>query len=451
MRNTALVLYGKLRDSFWFIPALLALVAFLAALTSLWIDHDLGSDWSSDLMWIFWAGTASGGRSVMSVISTSMMTVVSIVYSLTITTLSQTSAHYGPRVLRNFTSDRGNQFVLGAFIATFVFCLTVLRSISSEDGHHFVPFISVNIGVLLGLASLGVLIYYIHHIAQAIQAENLIAGIGRDFEKAVPHLFPKDVGVPRQAGLPADDARWHSAYPLCSTRSGYLIGLDVAKLISLAVQYDVVVRVEKRPGDFVPQGGALLRIYPVENVTAETAAGFRPCYSWGLHRTPDQDILYSIQQMVEIATHALSPGINEPFTAITCLDWLGASLRRVSVQTPPSILRADDDGRLRAIIPHTSFSQMVSASFDQVRLYGCGNPVIVRHLLATIAGLANNLQRHEDFDCLLDYIQLVAADAGAALRDQRDRQDVELTAARARETLLEFQAALPLLSGGAIV
>ena len=203
----------------------MALLSAAAAIGMVRADDVLGPEWSRDISWI-WAGSAEGARSVLSVIAGSIMTVVSIVYSLTITSLAQTSSHFGPRVLRNFTSDRGNQFVLGTFIATFVYCLLVLRTVNSEPESRFVPFLSVNVGVVFALASLGVLIYFIHHISQSIQAENLISGVGVAFQEAVPELFPKSMGAAKHDTVLPDPAAWERAHAVESSVNAYVLGID---------------------------------------------------------------------------------------------------------------------------------------------------------------------------------------------------------------------------------
>jgi len=182
-----------LADSFWFLPLLMVLIIGGVALGTVALDHAVGSAWVHDIGWV-WSGRADGARGVLSVIAGSVMTVVSIVFSLTVTTLAQTSSHYGPRVLRNFTSDRFVQFTLGTFIATFVYCLLVLRTVRSAEESEFVPYLAVNLGVLFSLASLAVLIFFLHHISQSIQAENLIASVGTDFQRTIPILFPESVG-----------------------------------------------------------------------------------------------------------------------------------------------------------------------------------------------------------------------------------------------------------------
>ncbi len=218
MKLRLLSLYDTLTDSFWFLPALMALLAGGAALGSVALDHKIGSEWVQDIGWV-WSGGADGARGVLSVVAGSIMTVISIVFSLTITTLAQTSSHFGPRVLRNFTSDRGVQFTLGTFIATFVYCLLVLRTVRSVEESAFVPYLSVNMGVLLALASLAVLIFFIHRVSQSIQAENLIAEVGEDFQRSLSTLFPERIGQPQSDATspcqPPDESQWQNA---CASR-----------------------------------------------------------------------------------------------------------------------------------------------------------------------------------------------------------------------------------------
>ena len=214
MKLRLIQIRDSLADSFWFLPALMALLAGGAALGSVALDHKIGSGWVQSIGWV-WSGGADGARGVLSVVAGSVMTVVSIVFSLTISVLAQTSSHFGPRVLRNFTSDRKVQFTLGTFISTFVYCLLVLRTVRSVEESAFVPYLSVNIGVLLALASLAVLIFFIHHISQSIQAENLIAAVGEDFQNSLTVLFPERIGQPQNATSnhcqPPDENQWQQA------------------------------------------------------------------------------------------------------------------------------------------------------------------------------------------------------------------------------------------------
>ncbi len=433
MKLRLIQIRDALSDSFWFLPALMALLAGGAALGSVALDHTLGSGWVQSMGWV-WSGGADGARGVLSVIAGSVMTVVSIVFSLTISALAQTSSHFGPRVLRNFTSDRRVQFTLGTFISTFVYCLLVLRTVRSVEELSFVPYLSINLGVLLALASLAVLIFFIHHISQSIQAENLIAEVGEDFEASLKVLFPERIGEPQNATSnhgPPDEKEWQDALQIHADENGYLQRVDDEQLMKLAVQGDCVFKLEKRPGDFVASGSPLLRVLASSDFSPENQGNLRACFSLGRYRTPHQDLLYSIQQLVEIAAHALSPGINEPFTALTCIDWLGTSLRGVAERDLPSPLRRDEAGQLRVIVEMLDFGQIARASFDQIRIYGASNPDIMLNLLRIIAEIAPVLHRSNDRDALIEHAHLIGTDA-AQIENEADRGRV---AQKLRDTL----------------
>lgn len=420
-------------DSFWFLPVLMAALAAAAALGGVTLDQWLGDDWVPDIGWV-WAGGAEGARSMLSTIAGSAMTVVSIVFSLTISTLAQVSSRYGPRVLRNFTSDRGNQFVLGTFIATFIYCLLVLRTVRSVEESHFVPTLSVNVGVGLAVASLLVLIYFIHHISQGIQAEHLVAQVAGEFQKAVPRLFPEPIGSARGDQDAPDPAQWEAARAVDAADDGYLQRIDDDRLMRLAVENDLELKLEKRPGEFVIRAAALVRALPPSRITGSLERELRECFSLGVHRTPDQDALFSIQQLVEIAAHAMSPGINEPFTALTCIDWLGASLRSVADRRMPSPLRHDDSGRLRVVARPLTFAELANAAFDPLRLYGGDNADLMTRMLDTFAELAPRLPP-EDRALLGRLARLIGQDAGR-IPNEADRQRLADVLQRTLRSLL---------------
>ena len=421
MKLRLIKLRDHLADSFWFLPAVMALLAGGLALCTVAFDHAIGADWIKNISWVF-AGGADGARSVLSAISSSVMTVVSIVFSLTIATLSQTSSHYGPRVLRNFTSDRRVQLTMGTFISTFIYCLLVLRTVRSVEESTFVPYLSVTIGVVLALASLAVLIFFIHHVSQSIQAENLIAEVGEDFNEMLETFFPEEIGEERHRKTPPDPSCWTNARRIDARASGYLQRVDETTLMALAVRHDLQLKLEKRPGEFVGQGTPYLRALSAAVTSDGIDGALRDCFSLGFYRTRHQDVLYSLQQLVEIAAHALSPGINEPFTALTCIDWLGTALRGVIRRDLPDPDRYDGDGRLRVLVPVVTFEEFARTTFDQIRVYGADNPDVVMRLLDMIAGLAPDLRRAGDRAVLRHHAGLIGEDAAERLDNQDDRK-----------------------------
>lgn len=436
MRALLIKLHDRLVDSVWFVPAAMALLAAAAALGTVELDRSLGDEWALSIGWV-WAGSADGARSVLSVVAGSVMTVVSIVFSLTITTLAQTSSHFGPRVLRNFTADRGVRVTLGTFIATFVYCLLVLRTVRSVEEVRFVPFLSVNVGVAMALAALAVLIYFIHHVSQIIQGENLIADAGGAFQDALPRLFPERLGHGEPDAVPPPAEEWLDAPAVVSPGNGYLQRIDDQRLMDLAVRYDLCCKLERRPGDFVTRGSPLLLLAtPGPRMTPRIERELAACFNLGPHRTPYQDPLYSLQQLAEIAAHALSPGINEPFTALTCIDWLSASLRGVASREMPAPLRNDPGGRLRVVTPPWSLAEMADAAFDQIRRYGASNAEVMARLVDVIAEVAPVLRRDADREMLHQHARLIEADA-AEVPNATDRERVYRHCRAAQRALSE--------------
>jgi uncharacterized membrane protein len=437
MKRPAPSLYYTVKESFWFLPAVMALSAAGAAIGSVALDRIIGDKWM-DGMALVWSGGAEGARSVLSVIAGSTMTVVSIVFSITITALAQTSSHFGPRVLRNFTRDRRNQFVLGAFVSAFVFSLLVLRTVRSDVANPFVPYLSVNVGIALTLLSIAVLIFFIHHIATSIQADLLIARIGRECLDAVAKMFPQEVGT----GASGPTGELPAVGDVVQAKSlGYVRSVDEAALFDAARRARVLVTVLARPGDFVSLGRPLARVAPVGALNEDMADEVRDGFDVGDRRTPEQDLSYSVQQLVEIAARALSPGINEPFTAMMCIDHLGAVLRSLAGREAPPPLRTDDGGAPRVVACPLPFPEIVDLSFGMIRRYADGAADIYIGLLRTVRDLAPSLRREADREALLNEVRQIHSDA-LAVRNAHDRKRVS---ERARETRDVLRA--PLVAG----
>ena len=191
--------------------------------------------------------------------------------------------------------------------------------------------------------------------------------------------------------------------------------------MELATNHDLQLRLEKRPGEFVGQGTPFLWALPPAAVDDEINDALRGCFSLGRHRSPHQDALYSLQQLVEIAAHALSPGINEPFTALTCIDWLGSGLRGIIRRDLPAPDRYDEQGTLRVLAPAVTFEDVARGAFDQIRVYGANNPDVVMRLLNVIASLAPDARREDDRAVLRHHAELIGADAADQLKNEHDR------------------------------
>lgn len=387
-----------------------------------WLEGHLG--------WTFRSG-ADGASAVLGIIAGSMITIAGVVFSMTLITLSLASSQLGPRLLRNFMSDTRTQVVLGTFIATFIYCLLVLRTIRREEGAEFVPNLSVSVGVVLAVASVGVLIYFIHHVSVSIQANEIAARIGKEFIKGVNHLFPKHIG---EETLPVPEGSSEAslvemfdrdAQSVVADENGYLQLVYGDELLKLAIDENLIVRLERKPGNYVVAGTPLVLISPGSRVTKQLTKQVQSFFVLGNQRTSDQDIEFAVNQLVEMAARALSTGLNDPFTAIACVDHLGSGLCELATRDTPSPYRYDHDHKLRVIGRADSFDEIVDAAFNQIRQYGRSNAAVSIRLLTTIAVIMRFAHRPEDCATLLRHAEMVVRGANEGLPEKEDRQAVE--------------------------
>jgi uncharacterized membrane protein len=368
---------------------------------------------------------------VLSTIAGSMMTIASITFSITIVALQLASSQFGPRLLRNFMRDRGNQVAIGTFIATFTYCLLVLRTINGSENDPFVPHIAVTVGLLLALASLGVLIYFIHHAAESIQAENVIAAVSRDLHHAIDALYPEDLGadppesIEDRAERTLPDAFERESRPIGSPVSNYLQAIDLNRLLGLAVEHDMVLSIEQRPGRFFFKGGDLVRAWPGGQVDDDVADAIRGSFYFGSRRSLSQDIEYAIDQLVEVAVRALSPGVNDPFTAINCIDRLGAALCSLAERKMPSPYRFDDERRLRVVTETSSVPGIFDAAFHQIRQASFGDASVTIRLLETLAAIARQTTDPVFRGAIRRHADAVHRGSQDGLKDPMDRHDAD--------------------------
>jgi uncharacterized membrane protein len=407
MKNKILHLWSKARGSFWFVPTVMTFCAI--ALSILFLSIDMFELAYKDLKgWWLYTGGPDGARLVLSTIAGSMITVAGVVFSITIVVLSLTSSQFGPRLIRNFMDDRAKQMVLGTFIATFIYCLFVLQNIRDIGDQYFVPYVSVTFGIVLAAASIGVLIYFIHDISTSIQANNITARVCRDLDKVIELEFPERIDSGRSENdreyrdeLVENDGYAAEKYytdivAVSSNRSGYLQDLDVDGLKKAATGHDVIVRLENRPGDFILENGTLFWVWPGERTNPDLEKKLRSFFVIGRERTSSQDVEYAVRLLVEIAVRALSPGVNDPFTAITCVDRLGEALGKIARRKLPGPFCYDDKNNLRLILKNFRFSGIADAAFNQIRQNAAQIPSVSIRLLEIVGALARIVDGEED-------------------------------------------------------
>jgi uncharacterized membrane protein len=432
----------RVRSSFWFLPAIMASGAMVLALLTVAVDAQV-TDWLALNWGVTFTGGAEGSSVLLGAIAGSMITIAGVVFSMTLVALSLASSQLGPRLLRSFMRDTTTQVVLGTFVATFLYCLLVLRTIRRAEETVFIPHLSVTLGVLLAVVSVGVLIYFIHHMSVSIQANEVVARVGRELIEAIERAFPDTVGRGAPGtpfGPPAADFldRFErEAHPIGSVADGYLRFFDDDALMALAVEEDVVIRVERRPGSYVVATRPLVLVWPGHKVTDALTDRVNSAFALGNQRTSGQDIEFAVNELVEIALRALSPGVNDPFTAMTCVDRLGSALCRFAQREMPSPYQYDTQSRLRLITRVFTFPDVTDAAFNQIRQHARSSTAVTLRLLETIAEIAGSAHRSEDRDALLRHARMIAHGAVGGLPEDEDRQAVDSC----------FRSASDLLSG----
>ena len=432
--------WENVKDSLWFLPSMMAIGAIALSFLMVHIDQKVETSWVMAVGWL-WAGGTDGARAVLSTIAGSTITVAGTTFSITITALVLASSQFGPRLLRNFMADRGNQFVLGTFIATYLYCLLVLRTVRSVDENRFVPYLSVSVGMLLGLLSLGVLIYFIHHMADSIQADNLAAAVAKELRESITRMFPAEADAAdaheysQTERVP--DGFERDAQHIESERAGYVQNLDTQALLLLAQKHDLVIRIQRRPGDFVARGNDLVRAWPPQNCNDKFRDQVCGAYIIGRSRTAMQDVEFSIDQLVEIAVRALSPGINDPQTAMTCVDWLGAALGHIAEREFPSSQYRDDNGKLRVLVANPiCFALFADAAYNEIRRYGAGAVAVMIRVLESIAEVAAHTKDDEELGVLRRHADGVVEAARAKIGDPNDRALLDAQHAKTLHALI---------------
>ncbi len=423
MKAKLLIWWESLHTSFWFVPSVMVIGAMALSTFTLAVDRSIDERAVAALPFTFKDGV-EGARSLLATVAGSMITVTGVTFSVVIVAFTLASSQFSPRLLRNFMRDTGNQVVLGTFIAAFSYCLFVLRVVGGPNG-NFVPRISVSVGFAMTIVSVGALVYFVHHASALIQAQSIIAEVGRELDHALKVLYPEDIGVPAAAGaeLPRDFAA--ESTEVLADRSDYIEAIDGQGLLALAQREDLIIALEGRPGDFIGPGEVIARVFPSARAREEIRAAVRNSFFYAPQRTQTQDPEFALSELVEIAVRALSPGINDPHTACLCVDRLGAALAKVASRPAPSSHRAGGDGRLRIVAKHYGFSGLADAAFNQIRQYGSSSVAVTIRLLEAIRIVACHTTRDEDRQTLLCHARMIERVSKRVISEPLDQQDVQ--------------------------
>lgn len=408
-------LLDDLAETFWLIPALLVLAGVAGALGVLEIDRsEILPRWLLE-EWLY-DGGATGARTLLGAIASSTIGVAGTAFSITIAALSLAAGQMGPRLLRNFTRDRGNQLTLGAFLGTFCYALMVLRSVRTEtEGAGFVPHLSLSIGIVLAFVCVATLVYFVGHMAGRINVDTVIELVSEDIHAALMRLTTDERQPP-----PPPPSFWRDATPIADSRRGYLQQLDESGLAGWAAEHETAIRLLVRPGDYVFPGAPIaLMLPPVEG--ADVAV--RNATALGPQRVSSSDLRFAVRQLVEVAVRALSPGINDPHTAISVLDRLGAVLCEVKpLYLPTGVWQ--EQGRPVLIVPHIQYEQLVNVMFHMIRQNAIGNTSVLKRQLEVLTQVVSCDRDGARMETLRRHADLILGDAERDVTTPGDLDDL---------------------------
>ncbi len=396
MTAQARKLLSDLGETFWLLPGLMVAGGILLGVALVDADRSgLVPRWLIDGPWLY-NGGGTGARTLLGAVASSTIGVAGTVFSITIAALSLAAGQMGPRLLRNFVRDRGNQFTLGAFLGTFSYALMVLRSVRTQAEGEFIPHLSMSVGILLAFVCVGTLVFFVGHMAGRINVDTVVELVSEDVHRAIQRLTLAQ--APAGGSTPAISA---PVSAICDPRRGYLQQIDADRLADWAHAQGITIRLLARPGDYVFPGTAIAVASPTGQGVGEA---IRRATALGAQRVSEADLEFAIRQLVEVAVRALSPGINDPHTAMSVLDRLGAALCDVAGRHLPDGLTWRG-GTAVLIMPVVNYDGLADTMLHMIRQNADGSPaVLIRMLevLITVIGRERDparmaaLQRHAD-------------------------------------------------------
>jgi len=419
-------------------PSLMVAGSIVFAVVLIEADSVASDRWLSQWPLLFGVG-AEGARQMLSTLAGAMMTVMGITFSMTLLALVMASSQYTSRILRNFMRSRITQFTLGVFASIFTYCLIVLRTIRGNGVvDEFVPSLAVFFAFVISLGGIGILIYFIHHIALSIQASSIIASVAEETNASIDRLFQKEPDQEldedenwNQELDSLDEREW---YPVPAAESGYIQSVNNAALMNLARDSKSIVRMEHGIGAFVVQDTALVSLaltYPPDQKTIDA---LNDAFSIGRYRTVDQDPAFGIRQIVDMAIKALSPGVNDTSTAVICVDYLTSILTRLAGRQFPPLYRFEGETlRVIAIVPN--FEGLLAEAFDQIRSNAGVNVAILARMLGALDTIGSMTIKGSRILALDEQLQRIAELTDRTIEARHDRMRLEKRLSEVRETL----------------
>ncbi len=419
--------YQNIKSSFWFVPLLIILTGIGLAVGFLYVDISHHYKPTGILRFIF-SGSANSARSVLSSIAAAMIGVAGTVFSITLVVLTLASSQFGPRLLRNFMYNRLNQTVLGVYVSTFLFCLIILNAVKGSEEFTLVPNLSILFAIVMTVVNIVLLILFIHHVSLSIQPSYIIAEIGRELEKSIQQFL-----VNKSSGAGEDSAnaifeiknKLKVRTQVKSPKSGYLQLIDIAGLIDFAENENCFIEIRFKPGEYVVKNVTLVEVSSEGELEKSKIRFIENYFVLASQKTIYQDPEFAIHQIVEIAVKALSPGINDPYTAINCIDSLSASICRLTEIKFPSKFHTDQHNIVRISTIPLTFEGMLNTAFNQIRQFGAGSPSVIIRLMEALRTVHEFSKTKKQEQAILRHAKMVFTTGENSFQDSHDIADLQ--------------------------
>lgn len=416
----------ELGTSFWIVPAKLTARALALAIVTVALDNRLQRYYDDLPRWL--RMSPGDSKTILSTLTGGSITVVALVISLTMVVLSLVAANFGPRIILNFVRRRTTQLAIGSFVAVFVYSLITLTTVFSSSDSAFAPILSTWTAVIMVLCATGLLVVFVQDVSSSIQIGNMLFEIAAELDAAIRRQRRLSRRAITDSVPNPDSFGWDL---VMARMSGYVQRIEFEALVELASRHQCVIDLHHRAGSFVNAGRPLARVSVPLN--AEALEQLHKSVVVGTYRTMEQDLEYAIAEYVEIALRALSPAVNDPATAISCIDWIGDSLIALAAEPIAVAGFRDDDGNDRVYLPANSLRRVVAAAFDEIRQNATGSPPVAIRMLNTIAKVSPTVHDHAARLELRSQVEAITESATAACTVERDRLAIQEAAAFAMD------------------
>ena len=423
-----LFFWRELKGTFWFIPVLIILISMFLAILLLYVDGFVSIS-KEGINRFFFVNSADSARSILSTISGAMIGVAGTVFSVTLVALTLASSQFGPRLVRNFMYIRLNQIVLGSYVSAYLYSLIILNAIKENSDTTYIPSLSILFAIITAIFNIILLILFIHQIATSMQADKIVADISSFISSQVRTLFPEKLENSEDSETNFNTGEIKSKYdtviPLKCPQNGYLQYIDIDSLKKKVADFDALFELQYRPGDYLVENLTLGYLHTKNKPQQEELEKLMESFVFGQIKTAQQDLEFSIHQMVEMAVRALSPGINDPYTAIACVNNLASTLCYLAQAKFPSKFLTDEKNELRVISKTLDFEGIMDTSFNQIRQYAKGSTAVTIRLLEALITIDDFAQKEAYKQAIRKHAQMTLNSGKAFINEKNDLEDLE--------------------------